>query len=176
MYMNQKNNKPKRSFVPQSIGDTVKKINKNFTSKFGKIEFIIHSNWHKIVGSYFTDYSQPNKITRIPDIVNDYGETTYKNYLNVSVAPAAAIEFQHFKDTIIEKINSYFGYKAIMDLRIHQNYITKANNNKNINKHNKPLDMKDREKISRDVDKLQNHDLKNALISLGINIRGSENE
>ena len=128
MYMNQKNNKPKRSFVPQSIGDTVKKINKNFTSKFGKIEFIIHSNWHKIVGSYFTDYSQPNKITRIPDIVNDYGETTYKNYLNVSVAPAAAIEFQHFKDTIIEKINSYFGYKAIMDLRIQQNYITKANN------------------------------------------------
>ena len=40
------------------------------------------------------------------DFENDLGETVYKNYLNVSVAPAAAIEFQHFKDTIIEKINT----------------------------------------------------------------------
>ena len=27
--------------------------------------------------------------------------------------PAAAVEFQHLKDKITEKINSYFGYKAI---------------------------------------------------------------
>ena len=173
--MDKKNNKPKRSFIPQSIGDTVKKINKNFSSKFGKVEFIIHSNWHNIVGSYFTDFSQPNQITRIPDIENDYGEKIYKNYLNVSVAPAAAIEFKHFKDTIIEKINSYFGYKAIMDLRIHQNYIAKASN-KNIKMSNKVLDDNDRENINRDVDKLQNHDLKKSLISLGTNIKGSENE
>ena len=34
------------------------------------------------------------------------------DYLHVNVSPAAAIEFQHFQDKIIEKINSYFGYKA----------------------------------------------------------------
>ena len=96
MYMNQKNNKPKRSFVPQSIGDTVKKINKNFTSKFGKLEFIIHSNWPNIVGAYFTDYSQPNQITRVRDYENDFGETVYKGYLNVSVAP-----FSSSSDTVI---------------------------------------------------------------------------
>ena len=87
--MDKKNSKPKRAFIPQTIGDTVKKINKNFTSKFGKLEFIIHSNWPNIVGSYFTDYSQPNQITRVRDFENDLGETVYKGYLNVSVAPAS---------------------------------------------------------------------------------------
>ena len=163
--MDKKNNKSKRSFIPQSIGDTVKKINKNFSSKFGKIEFIIHSNWHNIVGSYFTDFSQPNQITRIADIENDYGEKTYKNYLNVSVAPAAAIEFQHFKDTIIEKINTYYGYKAIIDLRIHQNYIPKYTHMQQ-NK-NKQIDKDDIEFVKQNVKEFQNSDLKKSLLNLG---------
>ena len=173
MYMNQKNNKPKRSFVPQSIGDTVKKINKNFTSKFGKLEFIIHSNWPKIVGSYFTDYSQPNQITRVRDYENDTGETVYKGYLNVSVAPAAALEFQHFKDIIIEKINSYFGYKAVMDLRISQNYITKINTNKDIRSNQTFEEIDHRNSVKNEVKNMKNKDLKKSLIDLGINIKKS---
>ena len=42
--------------------------------------------------------------------------------LHVNVTPAAALEFQHFQDKIIEKINSYFGYKAIKGIKIHQQY------------------------------------------------------
>ena len=171
MYMNQKNNKPKRSFVPQSIGDTVKKINKNFTSKFGKLEFIIHSNWPKIVGSYFTDYSQPNQITRVRDYENDFGETVYKGYLNVSVAPAAALEFQHFKDIIIEKINSYFGYKAVIDLRITQNYITKININKDIRANQTFEEIDHINSVKNEVKNMKNKDLKKSLIDLGINIK-----
>ena len=175
MYMNQKNNKPKRSFVPQSIGDTVKKINKNFTSKFGKLEFIIHSNWPKIVGSYFTDYSQPNQITRVRDYENDFGETVYKGYLNVSVAPAAALEFQHFKDIIIEKINSYFGYKAVMDLRITQNYIPNINVNQDIKANHIIKGIDHKNSVKKEVKNMKNKDLKNSLIDLGINITKGSN-
>ena len=32
----------------------------------------------------------------------------YPNGVDVKVSPAAAVEFQHYKDTIIEKINSFF--------------------------------------------------------------------
>ena len=165
MYMNQNNNKPKRKFIPQSIGDTLKKINRNFSSKFGKIEFIIHSKWPEIAGTYFSEYSQPQNILRLPEHENDVGEIVYKNYLNVSVSPAAAIEFQHFKDTILEKINSYFGYKAIMDLRIQQNYIPNA---KNINKmKNKVLTEDESKNISDEVNELSNKELKDSLIDLG---------
>ena len=105
--MNQKNNKPKRKFIPQSIGNTLRRINKNFSSKFGKTEFIIHSHWNEITGSYFSKYSEPKNISRITDYENEVGEKIYKNYLNVSVSPAAAVEFQHFKNKILDKINSY---------------------------------------------------------------------
>ena len=126
--MSQKNKKLNRNFIPQLIGDTIRKINRNFTSKFGRMEFIIQSKWSEIAGSYFADFSEPNSISKVPHYENELGEKIYKYHLNVSVAPGAALEFQHFKDTIIEKINSYLGYKAIIDLRINQNYIPNVNN------------------------------------------------
>ena len=168
--MDKKNKKPKRTFIPQSIGDTLRKVNRNFSSKFGKIEFIIHSKWPDIVGSYFKIYSEPKNITRLPDYENDLGETIYKSHLNVNVAPAAALEFQHFKDTIIEKINSYFGYKAINDLRIQQNYLPKDEDfNKNKSKM-MPVSLEESELISNEIKSLQNNELKDSLMKLGKNI------
>ena len=165
--MVKKNNKPKRTFIPQSIGDTIKNINRNFTSKFNKLDFVIQSNWSEIVGSYFKEYTEPNQITKVPDFENELEETQYKNYLNVSVAPAAAIEFQHFKDVVIEKINSYFGYKAIADLRIHQNYIPKVNGNNKIYSKTMQLSQNEKNSINNKVTKMKNNDLKSSLTDLG---------
>ena len=167
--MSQKNNNYKRTYIPQEIGDALKKINRNFSSKFGKIEFIIHSKWPEIAGSYFVEYSEPKNITRIESHENEFGEKAFKNLLNVNVSPAAAIEFQHFKDKILEKINSYFGYKAIIDLRIQQNYITKYNMNRP-KLSDKVLNEEDITAISNDVQNISNKDLKKTLIDLGKNI------
>ena len=168
--MSQKNKKYKRTFIPQDIGNTIKKVNRNLSSKFNKIEFIIHSKWSDITGTYFSQYSEPKNITKIPDYENNLGETIYKNQLNVSVAPAAAVEFQHFKDTILEKINSYFGYKAIMDLRIQQNYIPIDKANISSNMRHRKLTENDKKQISNEVKELDNENLKNSLIDLGKNI------
>ena len=168
MYMNKKNNFPKRTFVPQSISYALRKINRGFASKFGKVEFIIHSKWPEIVGSYFEEYSEPKNISKLPDYENEIGEIIYKNHLNVSVAPAAAIEFQHFKDKILEKINSYFGYKAIVDLRIQQNFI--PNNKIESKVTNKMLTESEETNITNEVNQLNNKDLKKSLIDLGKNI------
>ena len=168
--MSQKNKKYKRTFIPQDIGNTIKKVNRNLSSKFNKIEFIIHSKWSDITGTYFSQYSEPKNITKIPDYENNLGETIYKNQLNVSVAPAAAVEFQHFKDTILEKINSYFGYKAIIDLRIQQNYIPIVNNIHTKKMNDRSLNKNDEINISNEVDEITNEDLKKSLINLGKNI------
>ncbi len=169
--MDKKNNSSKRTFIPQNIGDTVKKINKDFSSKFGKLEFIIHANWSKIVGSYFTEYSEPKQIINLPEAKNDLGETVYKKYLNVSVAPSAALEFQHFKDKIIEKINSYFGYKAIIGLRIQQHYVPKNNLFQKSNNVEKAVSEIDKSKIKYEIDNMKNNDLKKSLFNLGINMK-----
>ncbi len=169
--MDQKNNKSKRTFIPQAIGDTINKINRNFSSKFGKIEFIIHKNWSEIAGSYFSEFSEPKNISRLPDYENEVGETVYKNQLNVSVAPAAALEFQHFKNTILEKINSYFGYKAIIDLRIQQNYIPNTQKTYSTYNQEEILTNDEEKSIKKEVDEMKNNDLKQSLIDLGINIK-----
>ena len=167
--MSQKNNWSKRKFIPQFIGDALRKVNRSFSSKFGKIEFIIHSKWPDIAGSYFSKYSEPKNITRLPDYENDLGETIFKNHLNVSVAPAAALEFQHFKGTILTKINSYFGYRAIIDLRIHQNYIAKYNDNLFKTDEIK-LTETEKEALNNEVKHLSNKSLQKSLFNLGKNI------
>ena len=167
--MVKKNNKPKRTFIPQSIGDSIKNINRNFTSKFNKLDFVIQSNWSEIVGSYFKEYTEPNQITKVPDFKNELEETEYKNYLNVSVAPAVAIEFQHFKNVVIEKINSYFGYKAISEIRIHQKKDYKENNNYQL-KMKENSSKIDENMIKKDVNGLEDKDLEKSIIKLGVSI------
>ena len=131
--MNNKNEESKRAFVPKTIGDSLKKINRDFSNKYGKIEYLIITKWPKIVGQFFANHSEPNKISRIPDGENDTGDVIYSNYLHINVSPVAAVEFQHFKDKIIDKINSYFGYKAISNIRLKQNFIPKKNYTKKQN-------------------------------------------
>ena len=95
-------------------------MNRRFLYKFGKLDYTIHAKWSEIVGSFFVHHSEPQKISSIAKSTNEEVETLYDRFLHVNVSPAAAVEFQHFQDKIIEKINSYFGYKAIKGIKIHQ--------------------------------------------------------
>ena len=115
--------KPRRNFIPLSIADSLRAVNRKFLYKFGKLDYTIHAKWSDIVGNFFVNHSEPQKITSVANSTNDEGETIYDRYLHVNVSPAAALEFQHFQDKIIEKINSYFGYKAIVGIKIHQHHI-----------------------------------------------------
>ena len=78
--MNKNNEELKRAFVPKTIGDSLKNINRDFANKYGKIEYLIIAKWPKIVGQFFANHSEPNKISRIPDGENDTGDVIYSNY------------------------------------------------------------------------------------------------
>ena len=161
----------KRTFVPKKLGDTLSKINKNYSSKFGKIEFIILSKWTQIVGSFFADHSEPDKMSRITEEFNEFDEPIYKNFLHVRVSPAAAVEFQHYKDTIIEKINSYFGYKAISDLRLQQNFVPDKKIKHNINLDNQDLSEEEKASIKREINKIKDEELEKSIVNLGASIK-----
>jgi len=167
--MKYKNSESKRTFIPKKIGETLKKVNKSYSAKFGKIEFLIISKWPQIVGNFFADYSEPDKISRITNEFNEFDEPIYKNFLHVKVSPAAAIEFQHYKDTIIEKINSYFGYKAISDLRLQQNFIPKKNIKLKKSKHKK-ISSEEFDNIRNNIDKIQDKELEKSIVNLGVSI------
>ena len=77
-------------------------------------------------------------------------------------------------DKIIEKINVYFGYKAISSLKIKQNFIS----SKIISK-NKPQNEKmkiNKAEIKKEANKIKNKNLENSVVKLGISISNEENK
>ena len=168
-----KYNKPesKRTFVPKKIGETLIKVNKIYSNRFGKIEFIIISKWPQIVGTFFADHSEPDKISRVNEDLNDLDEPIYNNFLHVRVSPAAALEFQHYKDTIVEKINSFFGYKAIADLRIQQNFIPKKTNPNNLNINEEIISEEEKQLIRNEIEAINDTELEKSIVNLGASIK-----
>ena len=162
--------KPKRKFVPISIAESLQTVNKKFLYKFGKLDYIIHAKWSDIVGNFFVNHSEPQKITSVANSTNDRGETTYDRYLHVNVSPAAALEFQHFQDKIIEKINSFFGYKAIKGIKIRQHHVQKEYFKKTIKENNLVKREKDKIKIKELTPNLSNKDLEESIVKLGLSI------
>jgi hypothetical protein len=172
--MIRKPEKINRKFIPISIAESLKTVNRKFLYKFGKIDYTIHAKWGDIVGSFFVNHSEPLKVSAILTSVDDNGSNVYDRYLHVNVSPAAAIEFQHFQDKIIEKINSYFGYKAIKGIKIHQQFVKNNNSkkkDKNVNLIEREIDKKE---ILELTPKLSNKKLEESIVNLGLSIKKEE--
>ena len=163
-----------RTFVPKKIGETLTNVNRKYSSKFGKNEFLILSKWPLIVGKFFADHSEPDKISRVTEEFNELDEPIFKNFLHVRVSPAAAVEFQHYKDTIIEKINSFFGYKAIADLRLHQNFIPKAKVDKKLN--NRKISEEEEKLIKNEIEVIHDEEHQKSIVNLGASIKREDNK
>ena len=168
--MKYKNTESKRTFVPKKIGDTLGKVNRVFSNKYGKIEFLILSKWPQIVGSFFAEHSEPDKISRLTEDFDEFDQPIFKNFLNVRVSPAAAVEFQHYKDTIIEKINSFFGYKAIADLRLQQNFIPKKKSKQPLKSERFDATDNEKELIKKEMQNIKDKELEKSIVNLGLSI------
>ena len=166
--------KSNRKFKPVKISDSLRGINQKFLYKFGKLDYILHTKWAEIVGSFFVQHSEPRKISYIPQLTDEKNETIYERYLHVNVTPSAAVEFQHFHNKILEKINSYFGYKAIKGIKIHQQLIKRENIvTKKSNVNFKNIKQKTRE-IKNTISKINDKNLEQSIVNLGLSITNEE--
>ncbi|MFL2542988.1 MAG: DciA family protein [Alphaproteobacteria bacterium] len=168
--MKYKNTESKRTFVPKKIGETLGKVNRVFSNKYGKIEFLILSKWPQIVGSFFAEHSEPDKISRVTEDFDEFDQPIFKSFLHVRVSPAAAVDFQHYKETIIEKINSFFGYKAIADLRLQQNFIPKKKNEQPMKSKRFEATFNEKELIKKEMQNIKDKELENSIVNLGLSI------
>jgi len=165
----------KRTFTPISISDSLRNVNKRFLYKFGKLDYIIHTKWSEIVGSFFANHSEPQKISSIANSTNEEGEALYDRFLHVNVSPAAAVEFQHFQDKIIEKINSYFGYKAIKRIKIHQLLVNK-NQYRKKQRYVNLIEAKEKKlEVESSTPTLSNKKLEESIVNLGLSITNKKN-
>lgn len=113
------------AFGVKAVGSFVPRLTKKVMEKYGFSTAALLTDWATIVGSDLAQHTRPNKL-RWPRSVEAYGETPAEQSgrpgatLYLAVDAARALDVQYKGRQIIDRINAYFGYRAIADLRIEQ--------------------------------------------------------
>ena len=89
----------------RSVSNFFPKEVKNLLRKRGFFELELLKNWINIVDKKYINTSLPIKLKS--------GKSNNGANLVVKVDPSNAFGFEHDKDRIKRKINSYFGYNAV---------------------------------------------------------------
>ena len=113
------NNKESKTFVQglRPFGNTLPRGIKGILKKNGYNYSEIISKWNLLVGKEISNYCFPKSI-----------KMTRKNQggtLVLSVERGNEINVEYSKKEIISKINSYFGYKLISEVRLQSSNVVK---------------------------------------------------
>ena len=133
----------------------------------GFLEIDILSAWEQIVGAELAAYSFPQRL--------DFkkGEKT-GGILHIAVPSGAfALELQHREPQLVAKINTYFGYAAVKEIRLSQSLPLPAASPKRSWPDNpqKTLVTKEEDAYIRDLSQdVQNEELRKTLEKLGQSI------
>jgi hypothetical protein len=114
----QKKSQPRRYERPRggqarAISDLMPEIGRTAFRRFGFVQSSVVSRWPEIVGPRHARVCAPESI-RFPP-----GEKS-EGILQLVVVPAHAPIIQHVIPEIIERVNRFFGYKAVARVKIRQ--------------------------------------------------------
>lgn len=115
----------KRPNVGKSVGSFVPKLAQKAFEKYGFSTVALLTDWPAIVGPELAQCTKPDKLkwprkVSIRDDVEVGCEGRPGATLILRVEPARALDVQYSAERIVERINSYFGYRAVQELRLLQ--------------------------------------------------------
>lgn len=151
---------------PRAIGATVSRLARSVLGKRGFAEAAIVTDWNTVVGPHLAAYTLP---TRIAHVRGSRDEGT----LHLRVAGGAfATEVLHLESMIVERINTYFGYRAVARLKIVQGPLPKrpAPPKPRL----RSLDEAGEQALAADVAGVETDDLREALARLGRAVMAKE--
>ena len=138
----------------KKIGNSLPKIiDKNIKEK-NFIEISLIKKWREIIGDDIAKFCWPIKIV-FSEINNSNGII----FLKTKRGRSMEIEFKN--EEIIEKLNQYFGYKAIDKISVVQDF-----NIKDTYKKNKIIMKKSKSTQSKEINKIKENNVKIALNKL----------
>jgi hypothetical protein len=116
--------------IGRSVGSFVPQLTRTAVEKYGFPQAAILTDWAAIVGPDLASYTQPERL-RWP---RGAGNATEDNPWNgadgatliLRVAGPRALEIQHRTEQLIERVNAYFGFRAVIDVRLMQAPLAKA--------------------------------------------------
>jgi hypothetical protein len=101
----------------KSISDLMPEIGRAAFRRYGFIQSSVVSRWPEIVGERYAAVSLPESI-RFPRGEKEGGT------LHLVVSGAYATLMQHIAPDIVERVNRFFGYGAVSQIRFRQGNIT----------------------------------------------------
>ena len=106
--------KRKRGGGPRALAASLASATSDIFRKRGFADGAILKDWPTIAGEHLARHTQPEKITHPK--AQGSGGTLYLTIENGSVA----LELQHLEPLLIERINGFFGYRAVARLKLTQ--------------------------------------------------------
>ena len=114
-------NYKRRRSGPLPLAALLPKLTRKALGKFGFSYIGLITDWATIVGPDIAKMSAPEKLT-FPRNKRDSG------VLRLKAEGGAALEIQHLEPQILDRINTYFGYRAVMRLNIINGPVNKPKN------------------------------------------------
>ena len=148
------NNKESKTYVQglRPFGNTLPRGVKGILKKNGYNYSEIISKWNMLVGKEISNYAYPKSIKMKKRDSN--------GTLVIAIKRGNEIDIEYSKNEIINKVNSYFGYKLIDEIKIK---VSNFEDKKIINKKNLSKFSKDFEK---QINKIKNNEIRNSLSQL----------
>ncbi len=103
----------RRGGGPRALASSLAATTKSIFGKRGFADGAILRDWAMIAGEHLAAHSQPEQIT--------YSKGVDSGALHLRIdSGAMATEMQHLQPLLIERINGYFGFKAVDRVKIIQ--------------------------------------------------------
>ena len=157
-------NKPGKS-PARPLADLLRKTLAGAFAKQGFASTELITRWPEIVGIEIAAHSEPEKI-QWPRPVE--GEAPEPGTLVLRVEGPTAVEIQHLSRVILERVNRFFGWQAVADLRLRQAPLSRAFERKRL----PVLDPEATARLAADMPEIVDESLRQALARLGVAVRG----
>lgn len=114
-----------KPIAAKSVGSFVPRLTKPAFERYGFSAAALITDWETIVGTDLARYTMPERL-KWPRQVEWSGDVADGDKgrpgatLMLSVAAGRALDVQYSAAQIVDRINAYFGYRAVADLRIVQ--------------------------------------------------------
>ena len=146
------NNKESKTYVQglRPFGNTLPRGIKGILKKNGYNYLEIISKWNLLVGRDISNFCYPKSIKMTQGDKN--------GTLILSVERGNEINVEYSKKEIINKINSYFGYKLINEIRLQTFSSVNKKEKKTISKYSK--------KMKEKIDEIKNKNIRDSLSQL----------
>ena len=151
---NKRNNKESKSYVQglRPFGNTLPRGIKGILKKNGYNYSEIINKWNFLVGQDISNCCYPKSIK--------VSQANKNGTLVLSVERGNEINVEYSKQEIINKINSYFGYKLISKIRL------QTFNSANIKQKKQNILSKSSKKFEKKINEIKNKDIRNSLSKL----------